>query len=137
MAPLRVEQGLEQALAANEEFLADSPFSALRYRNLPWLNSFRMSWDNLNYGWQRWVLGYQGRQQVQVLSRWFAGFDGVVFFGGAAAVIALLALWLFKPWQRENDPQLRVFKSFERLLARHGLHRREAEAARLFHNGRH
>jgi transglutaminase-like putative cysteine protease len=132
VAPQRVEQGLEQALATDEEFLADSPFSALRYRNLPWLNSFRMSWDNLNYGWQRWVLGYQGQQQVQVLSRWFAGFDGVVFFGGAAAVIALLALWLFKPWQRENDPQLRVFKSFERLLARHGLHRREAEAAQAF-----
>lgn len=132
VAPQRIEQGLEQALAADEAFLEGSPFSALRYRNLPWLNSLRLSWDNLNYGWQRWVLGYQGQQQVQVLSRWFAGFDGLAFFAGACAVIGLLALWLFKPWQRESDPQLRLFKAFERLLARHGLPRRHAEGAQAF-----
>ncbi|EGH49368.1 transglutaminase-like protein, partial [Pseudomonas syringae pv. pisi str. 1704B] len=48
----------EQALAADEAFLQDSPYSALRYRNVPWVNALRLSWDNLNYGWQRWVLGY-------------------------------------------------------------------------------
>lgn len=132
VAPQRIEQGLEQALSPDEAFLADSPLFALRYQNLPWLNSFRMSWDNLNYGWQRWVLGYQGQQQVQVFSRWFAGFEGAVFFGVGALLIGLFSLWLFKPWQRENDPQLRVFKSFERLLSRHGLQRSEAEGAQAF-----
>ncbi|MEB0043508.1 MULTISPECIES: DUF3488 and transglutaminase-like domain-containing protein [unclassified Pseudomonas] len=132
VAPQRIEQGLEQALAADEAFLADSPLSALRYRNLPWLNSFRMSWDNLNYGWQRWVLGYQGQQQVQLFSRWFAGFEGAVFFAGGAVIIGLFSLWLFKPWRRESDPQLRVFKTFERLLGRHGLQRRDAEGAQAF-----
>lgn len=132
VAPQRIQQGLEAALAADEGFLADSPFSALRYRNVPWINALRLSWDNLNYGWQRWVLGYQGQQQVQVLSRWFAGFDGLVFIGGVAAVLGVIALWLFKPWQRESDPQLRAFKTFERLLARQGLLRREAEGARAF-----
>ncbi|WP_397453387.1 DUF3488 and DUF4129 domain-containing transglutaminase family protein [Pseudomonas sp. NA-150] len=132
VAPQRVEQGLEQALAADEDFLGDASFSALRYRNLPWLNGLRLSWDNLNYGWQRWVLGYQGQQQVQVLSRWFAGFDGLVLVGGGLGVMGLLALWLLKPWQRESDPQLRVFKAFERLLARQGLLRKEAEGAQDF-----
>lgn len=132
VAPQRIEQGLEQALAADEPFLENAPFSTLRYRNLPWLNSLRLSWDSLNYGWQRWVLGYQGQQQVLVLSRWFSGFDGAAFFGGAAAIIGLLALWLFKPWQRESDPQLRLFKAFERLLARHGVRRRQAEGANDF-----
>jgi hypothetical protein len=132
VAPQRIEQGLEQALAADELLLENSPFSTLRYRNLPWLNSMRLSWDSLNYGWQRWVLGYQGQQQVVVLSRWFSGFGGMAFFGGVAAVIGLLTLWLFKPWQRESDPQLRLFKAFERLLARHGLQRRHAEGAQDF-----
>jgi len=132
VAPARIEQGLEQALAPDEEFLADSPMSALRYRHLAWLNSIRLSWDNLNYGWQRWVLGYQGQQQLQVLGRWFSGVQAPVFAGGAAAILALLALWLFKPWRRESDSQLRLFAAFERLLARQGLRRQAGEGAQAF-----
>ena len=132
VAPMRVEQGLEQALAADEEFLGDSPMSALRYRNLAWLNSIRMSWDSLNYGWQRWVLGYQGQQQLQVLGRWFSGFQAPVFAAGAMIILGLLALWLLKPWQRQSDFQLRVFNRFERLLARQGLKRQPGEGAQAF-----
>ncbi|HXR02948.1 MAG TPA: DUF3488 and transglutaminase-like domain-containing protein [Pseudomonas sp.] len=132
VAPARIEQGLEQALAPDENFLADSPMSALRYRHLAWLNSIRMNWDNLNYGWQRWVLGYQGQQQLQVLGRWFSGFQAPVFAGGALVILGLLALWLFKPWRRESDSQLRLFNGFERLLARHGLRRHPGEGAQAF-----
>lgn len=132
VAPQRIEQGLEQALAADEAFLDDSPMSALRYRNVAWLNGLRMSWDSLNYGWQRWVLGYQGQQQLQVLGRWFSGFDAPVFVGGVVLILTVLALWLFKPWQRESDSQLRLFNAFERLLARHGLHRLPGEGAEAF-----
>lgn len=132
VAPSRIEQGLEQALAPDEEFLADSPMSALRYRHMAWLNSIRMSWDNLNYGWQRWVLGYQGQQQLQVLGRWFSGVQAPVFAGGAVAILGLLALWLFKPWRRESDSQLRLFAAFERLLARQGLRRQPGEGAQAF-----
>jgi len=132
VAPQRIEQGLEQALAPDEEFLADSPMSALRYRNVPWINALRLSWDNVNYGWQRWVLGYQGQQQLLVLGRWFSGFDAPVFAGGIVGVLGLIALWLFKPWQRESDSQLRLFNGFERLLARHGLRREQGEGAQAF-----
>jgi transglutaminase-like putative cysteine protease len=132
VAPARIEQGLEQALAADEDFLADSPMSALRYRHLAWFNSIRLSWDNLNYGWQRWVLGYQGQQQLQVLGRWFSGFQAPAFVGGAVVILGLIALWLFKPWRRESDSQLRLFNAFERLLARHGLRRQQGEGAQAF-----
>ncbi|MGH8416528.1 MAG: transglutaminase TgpA family protein [Pseudomonas sp.] len=132
VAPARIEQGLEQALSADEDFLADSPMSALRYRHLAWVNSIRLSWDNLNYGWQRWVLGYQGQQQLQVLGRWFSGFQAPVFAGGALVILGLVTLWLFKPWRRESDSQLRLFKAFERLLARHGLRRQQGEGAQAF-----
>lgn len=54
VAPERIEQGLEQALAGDSEYLADAPLSPLRYRGLPWLNDMRLAWDSLNYGWQRW-----------------------------------------------------------------------------------
>ncbi len=132
VAPQRIEQGLEQALAADEAFLADSPMSALRYRHVPWLNSLRLSWDNLNYGWQRWVLGYQGQEQLRVLNRWFSGLEAPAFIVCLCVFMGLIALWVFKPWQRESDSQLRLFGAFERLLARHGLRRLPGEGAEEF-----
>lgn len=132
VSPERIEQGLERALAADEAFLQDSPMSALRYRDVAWVNALRLSWDNLNYSWQRWVLGYQGQQQLQILGRWFSGFQVPVFIGAATLVLAVLALWIFKPWQRESDSQLRVFNAFERLLRRHGLRRMPGEGAQAF-----
>lgn len=136
VAPERIEQGLEEAVSDEQSFLADSPLSLLRYRNIGWLNTVRQGWDNLNYGWQRWVLGYQGEQQLQLLQRWFGRMDSQVLLlalvGGGGLLLGLLALFLFKPWRREQDPQLRQFLRFERLLARHGLQRLPAEGPRAF-----
>lgn len=136
VAPERIEQGLEQAVAEEQSFLASSPFSPLRYRNIGWINQLRLTWDRVNYGWQRWVLGYQGDQQLEVLQRWFGRIDNgvlaVVLVGGGGLMLSLLALLLFKPWRRERDPQQRLFLRFERLLARHGLRRRTGEGPRAF-----
>ncbi|NQD94802.1 DUF3488 domain-containing protein, partial [Pseudomonas sp. CrR25] len=136
VAPERIEQGLEQALADEESFLEGSPFSPLRYRQLAWINQLRLGWDNLNYGWQRWVLGYQGAQQLQLLQRWFGRLDSQLLVlslvGGGGLLLGLLALWLFKPWQRERDAQRRLFLRFEQLLARHALRRQAGEGPRAF-----
>lgn len=132
VAPQRVEQGLEQALAADEGFLDDSPFSPLRYRNLAWLNGLRLEWDNLNYGWQRWVLGYQGQQQSNLLKRWFQGLEQVILPVAGVVLLSLLALLLLKPWQHRADPRLRQFRVFEQLLRRHGLLRQSGEGPNAF-----
>lgn len=136
VAPERIEQGLEQALAGEQSFLADSPFSPLRYRNLTWLNELRLAWDDLNYGWQRWVLGYQGAQQFELLQRWFGQVDSsrliLALVGGGGLLLGLLSLWLFKPWRVERDPLLRIFQRFERLLAQHGVQRQTGEGPRAF-----
>ncbi len=136
VAPERIEQGLEQALAGEQSFLADSPFSPLRYRNLTWLNEIRLAWDDLNYGWQRWVLGYQGAQQFELLQRWFGQVDSgrliLALVGGGGLLLGLLSLWLFKPWRVERDSLLRVFVRFERLLAQHGVRRDTGEGPRAF-----
>jgi transglutaminase-like putative cysteine protease len=136
VAPERIELGLEEAVAAERNFLEDSPLSPLRYRHVGWLNQLRLAWDNLNYGWQRWVLGYQGEQQLEFLRRWFGQFEartlGVAMVGVGAALVSLLALLLFKPWRRERDVQQRLFARFERLLARHGLQRATGEGPRAF-----
>ncbi|MBU1283017.1 MAG: DUF3488 and transglutaminase-like domain-containing protein [Gammaproteobacteria bacterium] len=134
VAPERIEMGLEEALADEQSFLEDSPFSPLRYRNLSWLNELRLAWDNINYGWQRWVLGYQSQQQLEFLQRWLGRVDAqslvIGLVGGGALLLGLLSLWLFKPWQRERDVQQRLFRRFEGLLARHGVPRKPGEGPR-------
>lgn len=136
VAPERIENGLEQAVAQEQSFLQDSPFSPLRYRDIGWINQLRLAWDRVNYGWQRWVLGYQGETQAQVLQRWFGQLDARTFalllVGTAAFLVALVALWMFKPWRRERDPQVRLHQTFERVLARHGVVRGAAEGPRDF-----
>ncbi|PJI49909.1 MAG: transglutaminase [Pseudomonas sp.] len=136
VAPERIEQGLEAAMSREGSFLEGDPFSPLRYRNFALLNTLRMAWDNANYGWQRWVLGYQAEQQGDMLKRWFGGLDrqwvGVLLVGGGALLLGLLALLLFKPWQRSTDAQLRSFQRFEWMLAPLGMRRQPGEGARDF-----
>ncbi|WP_068827255.1 transglutaminase TgpA family protein [Pseudomonas sp. BMS12] len=136
VAPERIVLGLEEALAEEDSFLEDSPFSPLRYRDLAWLNELRLAWDSVNYNWQRWVLGYRSEQQLGLLQRWFGTLDwqrlALVMVGGGGTLLGLLALWLFKPWRRERDPQQRQLRRFESLLARHGLRRGKGEGVRDF-----
>lgn len=136
VAPMRIEQGLQQALPAEDRFLADAPLSPLRYRHVEWVNALRLSWDNLNYAWQRKVLGYQGDEQLKLLGGWFGRADptrlGLILVACAGGLLGTLALLLLKPWKRELDPVLRQFRRFERLLARHGLRREAGEGPLAF-----
>lgn len=132
VAPQRIDIGLAEALASDEDFLADSPFSPLRYSNLAWLNDLRLGWDNLNYGWQRWVLGYQGEQQGALMLAWFKGLAAWVLPVGGVSIMLILTLVLLKPWRARKEPALRQFQRFERLLARHGLPRGAGEGPQAF-----
>ena len=59
IAPERIELGPQAVEGSAEAFLADSPFSSLRLRELGWANHLRLRWENLEYQWQRGVIGYQ------------------------------------------------------------------------------
>jgi len=124
VAPERVESGLESALAPGE-FLAQTPFSAQRYRQLGWLNELRLSLDSLNYGWTRWVLSYREETQTDVLRRVLGEINplrvGVLLLGGGAFALGFLALWLLKGGaQPRPAPELRLYQRFCRQLARRG-----------------
>ncbi|PVZ20150.1 Transglutaminase-like enzymes, putative cysteine proteases [Pseudomonas sp. URIL14HWK12:I9] len=127
VAPQRVEQGLAEALAQDEPFLQSN---ALRFRNLAWLNTLRLGWDNLNYGWERWVLGYQQAEQGALLWRWFRGWAPWVLPVGGGLILLGLALAVLQPWRQRPDPLLVSFARFERLLAPHGLLRLPGEGPR-------
>ncbi|PTU73627.1 transglutaminase TgpA family protein [Pseudomonas mangrovi] len=136
VAPERIELGLEAAVAEEQSFLEDSPFSPLRYRQYGWLNQLRLALDELDHGWQNWVLNYQATQQQGLFER-LLGKDFqwrlvLALLIGGGLFLGALALLLLKPWRDGLDPAQRLHAQFERILARQGLRRLPGEGARSF-----
>ncbi|MCJ8169227.1 transglutaminase TgpA family protein [Atopomonas sediminilitoris] len=136
VAPERIEFGLEEALADEGSFLEGDLLAGARLRNIPLLNQLRLAWDELNYNWQRWVLGYQGEQQLRWLQSWLGTVDwqrlGLTLVAAVALLLMVLATWLLKPWQARPPAQQRYLQQVERLLAHLGVQRQTGEGARRF-----
>ncbi|NLY12509.1 MAG: DUF3488 domain-containing transglutaminase family protein [Gammaproteobacteria bacterium] len=137
VAPERIERGLQEALPDESELFQGDVFSPLRYQHIAWVNQLRMSWENLNHSWQTKILGYQRESQQAWLKQWFGKVDwqilGLTLVASAALIIALIVLWMFKPWQRQTDPVQRVLHDFQRVLRRRGFNRDTGEGLRDFY----
>lgn len=98
VSPERIELGLEEALAGEGSFLADSPLSPLRYRQIDLINKLRLRYDALTYRWQSWVVGFNADTQIQLLQRWFGEFNArtfaLVILGSWALVLVPVGLLL-------------------------------------------
>ncbi|MCX4024829.1 DUF3488 domain-containing transglutaminase family protein [Endozoicomonas sp. SM1973] len=137
VAPERVEEGLEAAVAEEGSFLAESPLSPLRFRNVPFLNNVRMQWELLEYQWQRWVLNYDQAAQLELFERWFGGKNWYVIVftiaGSMFALIGLLALWII--WRQRpqaKDPASQCYLAFCKRMEKHGLIRNIDEPPHTF-----
>ncbi len=104
VAPERIEQGLREALAGEEEenFLADNPLSPHRFTGISWLNSMRLQFDQLNFYWHRFVLSYDRGRQQQLLDVWIGlkSYKEWLYLlaSGFALLLASGLLWLW--WQQ-------------------------------------
>ncbi len=137
VAPERIERGLQEALQDESELFQGDIFSPLRYQHIAWVNQLRMSWENLNHSWQTKILGYQRDSQQAWLKQWFGKVDwqvlGLTLVASAALIIALIVLWMFKPWQRQTDPVQRILNHFQRVMRRRGFNRETGEGLRDFY----
>ncbi len=101
IAPSRIESGLREAMAEEGSFLENSWMSPQKYGNLPLLTWDSLQLDRINYQWQRWVVGYQGQSQMDLLSRLPGGLTmrdlGYISAGTVAA--ALLLAGLISAWR--------------------------------------
>lgn len=99
VSPLRIEMGLEEAIASEGSFLAAAPLSPLRYRGVPLLNQLRLRYDALTYRWQSWVVGFDSEQQFDLLHSLFGEISTRVFatllLGSWALVLIPVAISLF------------------------------------------
>ncbi len=130
VAPERTERGLEAALQNEGSFLEDSLFSA---RKLGWLKALRQQLDWMQYGWQRWVLSYDGETQADLLKKFLGDLSPgkiALTVGGLFAVILLFWLVLLgltrKPKKEAAEHQL--YRRFTAKLAKHGIQREPGQA---------
>lgn len=124
VAPERIERGIENAVSAGE-FLAESPFSANRYRRIDWLNRMRQQLDVVNYNWTRWVINYHEDAQTRVLDNLLGGISAwrlaLFLVGGGGAVLALVAFFLLgRPTREPQSAELRLYRRFQQQMARRG-----------------
>ncbi len=133
VSPLRIEQGIEDALAAENSFLEDSFFSAVRYRKFPILSQIRLRLDYINYLWHNKVVGYQSKQQQNLFTKWFGEYSYknialTLLISGLVIMSSLAAGLFFKRPKRKTDPATKQYLKFCKKLKGAGFTRLASES---------
>jgi len=114
ISPERIESGLRDAMEEEGSFLENDWTSPQRYGDMAMVQWASLQLDKMNYQWQRWVVGYQGQSQMNLMSRLPGGFGlrelgyvtaGVV--GGALLFAGLFTALRGRSFAR-RDPLPRV-----------------------------
>lgn len=142
IAPNRIESGLRDAVAEEGSFLEDNWASPQRYADVALVQWASLQLDRINYQWQRWVVGYQGQSQMDLMSRLPGGFGirelGYLTAGivGAGLLVAGLVSALQLRRGERRDAFRRMVDNWHQLCNRVGVPVRHGEtpsglAARL------
>tara|TARA_R110001599_G_scaffold39444_16_gene120651 strand:- start:35070 stop:37088 length:2019 start_codon:yes stop_codon:yes gene_type:complete len=137
VSPDRIELGLEEAVAGEGSFLANSPLSPLRYRGVNWVNMLRLRYDALTYQWQSWVVGFDGEEQYRLLQNLFGSirtpvFAGVVLASGALVLLPVAWLLLRRRRPPALPPEQALYLDFCEQMHKRGVTRRPGEAPGSF-----
>jgi len=137
IAPERIESGLRDAMAEEGSFLENDLTSPQRYGNLPALQWASLQMDRINYHWQRWVVGYQGQSQMDLMSR-LPGGMGLKELGyltaaivGFALLIAGLVSALRLQYGQRQDDFRRLVSAWHRFCEQVGVPVRVGETPEL------
>jgi transglutaminase-like putative cysteine protease len=131
VSPSRIEQGLDEALPDDESIFR------IQNRN-PLFGNLLYSWDNMQHGWNDWVINYDNRKQRNFLSKLELGIENwsdMVF----ALIFLLLSVtgfyWLIVRY-RERPPKPEayeiLFKRVLKKLSKRGFQKRPSEDTRAF-----
>lgn len=142
IAPSRIESGLRDAVADEGSFLENNWASPQRYADIAVIQWASLQLDRINYQWQRWIVGYQGQTQMNLMSRLPGGFGmrELGYLTAGIVGVGLLIAGLVSAWQMRRggsrDAFLRIIGGWHHLSARAGVPVRVGEtpstlAARL------
>ena len=132
VSPERIQRGLESAVAEENTFLANSPLSWLKYRQLLWLQDLRQQLGAIGHYWDNWVVGYNPRTQLEFLSTYFEDIDasrlGLLMLTTFFVLLGIVALFVL----RSRNTRLltavdQQYLRFCQLLGKQGLARQPGE----------
>jgi transglutaminase-like putative cysteine protease len=131
VAPERVEMSLADLFSNEDGFLAGSPLSLLRYRDVGIINWLLLRRDFVDYAWATWVLGYD-RRQAEALQRLLGKvtMPRLVLLFAAAVAVSLLPYLVMRFIRRRRirpDPRDALIRKFCEKMARAGMPRKTGE----------
>ena len=132
VAPNRVIEGLESAVAFEASFLEGAIFSPVRYRDIDWINNLRLQYESLEYQWQRLVLSYDENSQRGLFKKLFPSQDTLIILTrlliiSVLVVMTVTVIFLIKPWKRRAPAADRYYLRFCKRMARKGAPRQPGE----------
>ncbi|PKI17909.1 transglutaminase family protein [Colwellia sp. 12G3] len=95
--PERVNSGWSNELLQQQSNLNNELFSLYQLKNIALLNILRLQFDILDYQWTKWVIGFNSKQQYNLLKHWFGKMASWKFalIIAIALVISMVMLMLF------------------------------------------
>ena len=137
ISPNRISIGLESAVAYENSFLQDSPFSLSRLKSIAFLNKIRLLAADLDFAWSNWILGFDQKRQLVMFEALLGSLapERIVMLSLSVIFIItlLLALYNHRIWlPRIADQHLHYYQIALRVLAKHGYRRENAEGPQSF-----
>ncbi|RBW47726.1 DUF3488 domain-containing protein [Psychromonas sp. B3M02] len=132
VAPQRVEQGIDNALQADDRNrVAAGQFSAPQ-----WLTNLRHRFDAANYLWSRWVLSYDAQQQSQLLKQLFGGKEpwriGLIFLLFLGSLMGAYIVFVIRPKWQARTPLQQALKTFDNTCQQWQVQRENSETIAQF-----
>ncbi|MBY5920933.1 DUF3488 and DUF4129 domain-containing transglutaminase family protein [Ferrimonas balearica] len=136
VAPSRVEQGPEVALADDPEFLAEGT-GLLRWHEWPLARALHRYMSLLDHRWSQWVLGFDTQKQQTLWRDWFGQFrvwDIALVMAMGIGLLALFQAWLLGLWRwpKATPAPLHHYRRALKLLSRHGLAMNRGEGPQAY-----
>jgi transglutaminase-like putative cysteine protease len=131
VSPSRIESGIESALPPSDTM----PLMARK--DYPFLRKLYLNWDALNNGWNQWVIGYDQKRQMELLSR-LAGSQlswqdmAIALMVSVAFIGLVISYFLLRDKRIKMDPLQRLYLEFLRKLESAGLKRQANEGPQDF-----
>ncbi|PID45305.1 MAG: transglutaminase [Proteobacteria bacterium] len=134
VAPSRVEGGLEAAVEYEGSFLEGQLFSVHQFK---WMNGIRKKMDAIQYGWRRWILGYDSDSQANLLKTILDKLSSIPL----ALLVGLLFVGIFLLWfvmlglvgkRRYEAYEHRLYRKFCKQLEKQGIRREPQQTPLAF-----